>query len=296
MVASLETRETLRSPSIELDSLSGQEAAAKVRHRAQALLLDAWIQLHSDNLYPSREEKERLATDMNMSYIQVNRWFANRRRKQTKRRKTEIGSPTSSVLGDPSMEHKTRMLDDGGKTVDFWNQHMANVGMQHLSVIRHERSCDTTMTDPNNNNNNNNNAHLRCTPPATYQQVPDLMRPMGICSPLCTPEHQLRSDPTKMLPTPPAFSGLSPSNPFLLAAALGLQQPWLNPSLCASLLPWLNTAWPGSQRDSSDSELSELSPRPSSLSSSSMMTPIDDLTEKENIAVAVLASLAMQRV
>lgn len=34
-------------------------------------MLDMWITLHGDNLYPCREEKERIAKDMSMSYVQV---------------------------------------------------------------------------------------------------------------------------------------------------------------------------------------------------------------------------------
>lgn len=34
-------------------------------------MLDAWLAMHGDNLYPCREEKERLAKDMSMTYIQV---------------------------------------------------------------------------------------------------------------------------------------------------------------------------------------------------------------------------------
>lgn len=34
-------------------------------------MLDAWLAMHNDNLYPCREEKERLAKDMSMTYIQV---------------------------------------------------------------------------------------------------------------------------------------------------------------------------------------------------------------------------------
>lgn len=34
-------------------------------------MLDAWLELHGDNLYPCREEKERLAKEMSMTYVQV---------------------------------------------------------------------------------------------------------------------------------------------------------------------------------------------------------------------------------
>ncbi|VDM45208.1 unnamed protein product [Toxocara canis] len=85
---------------------SAANASEKAKHRQQTEMLDMWITLHGDNLYPCREEKERIAKDMSMSYLQVNRWFANRRRKQTKRRKGEAVSPrptttmASSFSGD----------------------------------------------------------------------------------------------------------------------------------------------------------------------------------------------------
>lgn len=41
----------------------------------QAAMLDAWLAMHDDNLYPCREEKERLAKNMSMTYIQVTFFF-----------------------------------------------------------------------------------------------------------------------------------------------------------------------------------------------------------------------------
>ncbi|PAV88367.1 hypothetical protein WR25_07598 [Diploscapter pachys] len=75
-------------------------AADKTRLRQQSAMydkvLDKWLAHHNQNLYPSREEKEKLAVEMNISYVQVNRWFANRRRKQTKQRtKAVLNSPAS---------------------------------------------------------------------------------------------------------------------------------------------------------------------------------------------------------
>uniref|UniRef100_A0A915PXB3 Uncharacterized protein n=1 Tax=Setaria digitata TaxID=48799 RepID=A0A915PXB3_9BILA len=160
------TSPTTEATLILSSSPSSAAAVEKIKQRQQAAMLDAWLAMHGDNLYPCREEKERLAKDMSMTYIQrergckwshkfvdfmirnvwyclsradcmhqmgwcyckmfcvcfdgmlllrrivvysyeelykyVNRWFANRRRKQTKRRKTETESPRSLTLSSSS--------------------------------------------------------------------------------------------------------------------------------------------------------------------------------------------------
>ncbi|VDM91934.1 unnamed protein product [Litomosoides sigmodontis] len=93
---------TAKAALILSSSPSSVATIEKTKQRQQAAMLDAWLAMHGDNLYPCREEKERLAKDMSMTYIQVNRWFANRRRKQTKRRKIETGSPRSFTLSSLS--------------------------------------------------------------------------------------------------------------------------------------------------------------------------------------------------
>ncbi|CAG9535321.1 unnamed protein product [Cercopithifilaria johnstoni] len=110
------TSPTTEATLILSSSPSSAAAIEKTKQRQQAAMLDAWLSMHGDNLYPCREEKERLAKDMSMTYIQVNRWFANRRRKQTKRRKTEAGSPRSltlSSLSSAASRHDalTRLLE-----------------------------------------------------------------------------------------------------------------------------------------------------------------------------------------
>ncbi|VDN04006.1 unnamed protein product [Thelazia callipaeda] len=54
-----------------LPSSSSSVLADKTKQRQQAAVLDAWLAMHGDNLYPCREEKERLAKDMSMTYVQV---------------------------------------------------------------------------------------------------------------------------------------------------------------------------------------------------------------------------------
>uniref|UniRef100_A0A914RXH4 Homeobox domain-containing protein n=1 Tax=Parascaris equorum TaxID=6256 RepID=A0A914RXH4_PAREQ len=50
---------------------SAVNSTEKAKHRQQTEMLDMWITLHGDNLYPCREEKERIAKDMSMSYVQI---------------------------------------------------------------------------------------------------------------------------------------------------------------------------------------------------------------------------------
>ncbi|CAD6197594.1 unnamed protein product [Caenorhabditis auriculariae] len=65
----------------------------KARSRQLNVMLDKYLAKTGNNLYPHRDEKERLAKEMNVTFQQVNRWFANRRRKQTKRSKMAVNSP-----------------------------------------------------------------------------------------------------------------------------------------------------------------------------------------------------------
>lgn len=49
----------------------GTDSSWKKKKSLQSALLDEWLSRHGDNLYPRRQEKERLARDMCMTYIQV---------------------------------------------------------------------------------------------------------------------------------------------------------------------------------------------------------------------------------
>lgn len=59
-------------------TIDAKSDSSKARHRQQAAMMEAWLELNSNNLYPTREQKDRLAADMQMSYMQVSRsvdWF-----------------------------------------------------------------------------------------------------------------------------------------------------------------------------------------------------------------------------
>ncbi|CAJ0573537.1 unnamed protein product, partial [Mesorhabditis spiculigera] len=63
-------------------------AAEKARLHEQGILLERWLADNENNLYPTREMKDRIALDLKTTYMHVNRWFANRRRKHSKRVKS----------------------------------------------------------------------------------------------------------------------------------------------------------------------------------------------------------------
>ncbi|EYC38929.1 hypothetical protein Y032_0686g1528 [Ancylostoma ceylanicum] len=99
------------SPGLELSigeiTVASAVASEKARVRQQSAMLDKWLMANGGNLYPCREDKEKLAAQMKMTYLQVNRWFANRRRKQTKRTKT-VPSPASVTPAPVSQESTSR--------------------------------------------------------------------------------------------------------------------------------------------------------------------------------------------
>lgn len=234
-------------------------------------MMEAWLELNSNNLYPTREQKDRLAADMQMSYMQVNRWFANRRRKQSKRRKTDCISPASSTTDTPADHQrdsisppptKKEHTEDNNKTADFWTE--AFTAISRAGVIQ--------PLDPNNNKDVS-----ACETPGQHisaghqlQQVPDLQFTMtagGLASPV-TPSSSSQQtidttrlldqtaphSATKLMATPPAYA--NPVNPFaanpFLSLPFGLYNQvapncWpapglVNPAL-AGLLPWLSAGY-----------------------------------------------------
>ncbi|KAK6727632.1 hypothetical protein RB195_005368 [Necator americanus] len=100
-----------QSPGLQLSigeiTVASAVASEKARVRQQSAMLDKWLMANGGNLYPCREDKEKLAAQMKMTYLQVNRWFANRRRKQTKRTKT-VPSPASVTPATVSQESTSR--------------------------------------------------------------------------------------------------------------------------------------------------------------------------------------------
>ncbi|CAJ0593602.1 unnamed protein product [Cylicocyclus nassatus] len=100
-----------QSPGLELSigeiTVASAVASEKARIRQQSAMLDKWLMANGGNLYPCREDKEKLAAQMKMTYLQVNRWFANRRRKQTKRTKT-VPSPASVTPVTVNQESTSR--------------------------------------------------------------------------------------------------------------------------------------------------------------------------------------------
>ncbi|VDL74110.1 unnamed protein product [Nippostrongylus brasiliensis] len=99
------------SPNLEMSigevTVASAVASEKARVRQQSAMLDKWLMANGGNLYPCREDKEKLAAQMKMTYLQVNRWFANRRRKQTKRSKV-VPSPASVTPATVNQESTSR--------------------------------------------------------------------------------------------------------------------------------------------------------------------------------------------
>uniref|UniRef100_A0A914VTP7 Homeobox domain-containing protein n=1 Tax=Plectus sambesii TaxID=2011161 RepID=A0A914VTP7_9BILA len=254
-------------------TIDAKSDSSKARHRQQAAMMEAWLQLNSNNLYPTREQKDRLAADMQMTYMQVNRWFANRRRKQSKRRKTECTSPASSTTDTAadqrdSVSPPKKEPSDDNKAADFWAE--AITAISRAGVIQ--------PLDPNNNKDVSacetlGQQHQSAVHQAhQLQQVPDLqynsMTAGGLASPV-TPsgssqqpiidtsrllDQTAPNGAAKLMATPPAYANhVNPfaANPFL-PLGLGLYNQvtpgcWAAPGLVnpalAGLLPWLSAGY-----------------------------------------------------
>lgn len=71
MVVPSVTPPTAHSNDSTNKTIDAKSESSKARHRQQAAVMEAWLQLNSNNLYPTREQKDRLAADMQMTYMQV---------------------------------------------------------------------------------------------------------------------------------------------------------------------------------------------------------------------------------
>ncbi|GMS99427.1 hypothetical protein PENTCL1PPCAC_21602, partial [Pristionchus entomophagus] len=101
------------SPSL---TVAGAVASDKAKQRAIATAIEKYVEKRGGNLYPTREDKEKMADDLNVNYIQVNRWFANRRRKVTKHRK--ILGCASPVLQRERREGEERVRDNVDECIE----------------------------------------------------------------------------------------------------------------------------------------------------------------------------------
>ncbi|VDO20133.1 unnamed protein product [Haemonchus placei] len=63
-----------QSPGLELSigeiTVASAVASEKARMRQQSAMLDKWLMANGGNLYPCREDKEKLAAQMKMTYLQ----------------------------------------------------------------------------------------------------------------------------------------------------------------------------------------------------------------------------------
>ncbi|GMR51204.1 hypothetical protein PMAYCL1PPCAC_21399, partial [Pristionchus mayeri] len=96
------------SPSL---TVAGAVASDKAKQRAIATAIEKYVEKRGGNLYPTREDKEKMAEDLSITYNQVNRWFANRRRKVTKHRKI-LGCATPVMQRRDGTEEKERDIVD----------------------------------------------------------------------------------------------------------------------------------------------------------------------------------------
>ncbi|XGW23040.1 hypothetical protein V3C99_005354 [Haemonchus contortus] len=289
-----------QSPGLELSigeiTVASAVASEKARMRQQSAMLDKWLMANGGNLYPCREDKEKLAAQMKMTYLQVNRWFANRRRKQTKRTKA-VPSPVSVTPVNPESTSRPNSPTSKENVMTQLTPDLISAFAQVLAtqqpetdekmvlqqqqqlhqVHPHHPQREHTITPPAIEEH-----HLHgLNAPGTTQVVPDMRS--NLMSPLNT--HEMAAKMLANGSLSPSANGLAQYNPFLLAVfqpfalqqllqAQALQQQYMQlqqqavaqQQLEAQAL-WASSsisASPAHASDSEVSEMSDLSPLPQS--------------------------------
>jgi hypothetical protein len=151
--------------------------------RHTTIAMQAWLEANDNNMYPSREQKLTLASTVNLPYNQINRWFANRRRRHApkteqqaqlirhnQQRNKRLCSPTDSTATD---HHTT---DERCSSTDM--------------------SIEDGMTKPAQYNfaNCTPQSHLATTPPA-IQTINPLFIQLQALQQAQQQQQQLPSDP-----------------------------------------------------------------------------------------------------
>ncbi|WKX90969.1 hypothetical protein Q1695_009649 [Nippostrongylus brasiliensis] len=286
------------SPNLEMSigevTVASAVASEKARVRQQSAMLDKWLMANGGNLYPCREDKEKLAAQMKMTYLQVNRWFANRRRKQTKRSKV-VPSPASVTPATVNQESTSRPNTPVSKenvmtqltpdVISAFAQALAAqqpevdekmvLQQQPHQLHHHQPQREHAITPPAIDDH-----HMHgMNPTSTTQVVPDMRS--NLVSPLNA--HEMAAKMLANGSLSPNTNGLAQYNPFLLAVlqpfaiqqllqAQALQQQYMQlqqqavaqQQLEAQAL-WASSsisASPAHASDSEVSEMSELSPLP----------------------------------
>uniref|UniRef100_A0A183CLL8 Homeobox_KN domain-containing protein n=1 Tax=Globodera pallida TaxID=36090 RepID=A0A183CLL8_GLOPA len=107
-----------------------------------------WVQQHGNNMYPSREQKERLAAQLCTNYEKVNKLFANYRRRQHKHQKVvkkTSSTASSSFCSLPVSMEVPRRNDADGEEPELNPEPQAT-----NSWDERERKIDETIEDIRN--------------------------------------------------------------------------------------------------------------------------------------------------
>ncbi|PYI06186.1 hypothetical protein BO78DRAFT_418836 [Aspergillus sclerotiicarbonarius CBS 121057] len=94
-------------PPVALESSHNLTSRNKSRRLDTVGVLKQWLNRHSDNPYPTKQEKASLAQETGLTVTQVSTWFANAWRRWKRGSSSSTMSIPKSIDSRPSMEYRT---------------------------------------------------------------------------------------------------------------------------------------------------------------------------------------------
>uniref|UniRef100_A0A914Z914 Homeobox domain-containing protein n=1 Tax=Panagrolaimus superbus TaxID=310955 RepID=A0A914Z914_9BILA len=109
-------------------------------HEWQKQKFDEWLSKNSFNMYPSRDEKEKLAEMLSASYLQITRLFANQRRRIHKKNKNTIKENDDLSIPPPTTKIPENSFKDESSEIGEENIEIPTVERSICSGSGSERS------------------------------------------------------------------------------------------------------------------------------------------------------------
>jgi hypothetical protein len=121
-------------------------------------ILDSWFTTHSENPYPSKEEKEALASQTGLATKKVENWFINARRRRMK----QTGIPSTPYKGNKNRAPKNNNNNINNNNNNNNNNNKNNNNSNENYVLSQDELNDNDDNENTNDEiheNNNNNLH-----------------------------------------------------------------------------------------------------------------------------------------
>uniref|UniRef100_A0AC34FZF0 Homeobox domain-containing protein n=1 Tax=Panagrolaimus sp. ES5 TaxID=591445 RepID=A0AC34FZF0_9BILA len=138
-------------------------------HEWQKQKFDEWLTKNSFNMYPSRDEKEKLAEMLSASYLQITRLFANQRRRIHKKGKIttikendnlSILSPTTTI---PENEEYSKINDITSEEINESSIEQMHIEISNVTTSSSERSISPPASSTSFSTFEDNNIAAICS-------------------------------------------------------------------------------------------------------------------------------------